>query len=134
MATKRGLRTRRRLFHKKKRQVTRRYRRPPPTPMNSLSLSNSNNAAGNGFYSPVSSPGASNTNNKNNKNNSTTTNSELAARAKLLAKLYPNLRGMLDRSTSFGSSNNLLNNKGWAQLEAELGTENEPYYPERRMR
>lgn len=130
MATKRGPRTRRRLFHKKRRQATRRYRRPPQDKMNSLSvsISNSNNYHGNALYSPVSSPGESNTNNEKEPN------TPITRKAKLLAKLYPNLQGMLQRSTSFGSANNPLNENSWRQLEEELGTVNEPYYPERRWR
>lgn len=124
---RKGRRTRRGPFYKKRR-LTRRYRNPPRknTEALSLSLSNNSEAAGNVLYSPVSSPGASNTNNE--------PNTPITRRARQLAKLYPNLRGMLNRSTSFGSSNNLLNEAGWTKLEQELGTVNEEYFPERARR
>jgi hypothetical protein len=121
MATKRGPRTRRRYFRKK--HQTRKHRRPQTKsihPRSVLNLSNSNTNGNVGaLYSPVSTPG---------KNNTRTPNSPITMKAKLLASMYPNRASMIQRSSSFNNGNIETEETWWKRAEAELGTENKPYY------
>jgi hypothetical protein len=75
-------------------------------------------------YSPISSPGSP--------GSPVSVNSPITHRAKELARMYPNRKAMLQRSTSFQSTG-MTNAEFYAELEKLIGTENVPYSPKRRV-
>ena len=81
-------------------------------------------------YSPISSPGSSVS--SGSPKSPVSVDSPITARAKELARMYPDRKSMLQRSKSFDSTL-MSRNAFYAELERLLGTENVPYSPKRRI-